>query len=188
MPPMGRLKKGAILATLVRSLRSVDSWCGETHIQKVVFFLQELTGVPLGFRFVLYHYGPFSFDLREDLIGLRAESFLGIEVYESYGPRYRLRARASLLRKGFPKTLERFNPEIDFVVAKLGGANAAKLERVATALYIRLNEPHIGSVKDRAHKLVQYKPHIQLEIAIRAVQECDSICNEWTQKATENRT
>ena len=35
---------------------------GKTQFQKLVYFLQE-TGIPLGFKYEIYHYGPYSFDL-----------------------------------------------------------------------------------------------------------------------------
>ena len=59
---MDRLRRAAILTQLVGNLRREGSWCGETHVQKATFFLQELMEVPLGFNFVLNKHGPFSFD------------------------------------------------------------------------------------------------------------------------------
>ena len=47
---MERLKKAAVVTTLVDQLRDEDSWCGETHVQKAVYFLQSLFDVPTGFR------------------------------------------------------------------------------------------------------------------------------------------
>jgi uncharacterized protein YwgA len=67
---MKEAQNRAILVTLIKSLRSKGSWCGETHIQKAAFFLQQLTGVPIDFDFILYKHGPFSFDLRECDAGL----------------------------------------------------------------------------------------------------------------------
>ena len=46
---MNRLQRAAILLTLLDALRQRGSWCGETHLQKSVYFLEEMCGVPLGF-------------------------------------------------------------------------------------------------------------------------------------------
>ena len=45
---MERLPRSAILLTLVEELHAHGSWCGETHVQKCVYFAQELFKVPLG--------------------------------------------------------------------------------------------------------------------------------------------
>ncbi len=62
---MNRLQRAAVLLTLLDALKQRGSWCGETHLQKSVYILQELFGVQLGFTFVLYRHGPYSFDLSQ---------------------------------------------------------------------------------------------------------------------------
>ena len=39
---MNRIQRAAILTGLVNALRERGSWCGETHIQKAVFFSKNL--------------------------------------------------------------------------------------------------------------------------------------------------
>ena len=107
---MDRVQQAAILTKLVASLRSQGSWYGETHIQKAVFFLQELTKVPFEFRFVLYEVGPVSFKLRDELAAMRTDYLLELEVFESYGPKYHPTRRAIRLQGKFPKTLAHFGP------------------------------------------------------------------------------
>ena len=70
---MERLQKAAILTELAARLRREGSWCGHTHMQKATYFLQDLLGVPTGYEFILYKHGPYSFDLSEELAGLRAD-------------------------------------------------------------------------------------------------------------------
>src|SRR6266850_259581 len=40
---------------------------GKTAMQKLIYLMQELHRVPVGYRFRLYTYGPYSSDLAEDL-------------------------------------------------------------------------------------------------------------------------
>lgn len=82
---MERLAREAVLLSLVEKLRQAGSWCGETHVQKATYFLQEVAGVPLGFPFILYKHGPFSFDLRDELTAMRADGFLTLEPRDPYG-------------------------------------------------------------------------------------------------------
>ena len=84
---MDRLKRAALITKLVDRLREENSWCGETHVQKAVYFLQTLFNAPTDFEFILYKHGPFSFDLRDELTSLRADEVLALEVQLPYGPR-----------------------------------------------------------------------------------------------------
>lgn len=55
---MNRTQRQAILLALIQRLREKGSWCGETHIQKSAYFLQELLGVPLDLNVIFYKHGP----------------------------------------------------------------------------------------------------------------------------------
>ena len=77
---MERIKNITILLQLIESLRKNGSWCGETHIQKAIYSLQQLKGVPLNFNFVLYKHGPFSFDLRDELTAMRADGLIAFKI------------------------------------------------------------------------------------------------------------
>ena len=59
---MDRVRNGVVITKLIETLRERGSWCGETHVQKAAFFLQELMEVPMRFNFILYKHGPFSFE------------------------------------------------------------------------------------------------------------------------------
>ena len=83
---MDQLQRASLIIDLIEKLTEKGSWCGETHIQKAVYFLQELTKVPMGFNFILYKHGPFSFDLRDELAAMRAYRLLEIELRPPYGP------------------------------------------------------------------------------------------------------
>ena len=48
---MKRLQRAAIVTELAEQLTAQGSWCGETHLQKATYFLQELLEVPTGFEF-----------------------------------------------------------------------------------------------------------------------------------------
>jgi hypothetical protein len=62
--------------------------------------------VPTGFKFTLYKYGPFSFDLRDKLTEMRSSGQLEMLVQPApYGPQLDTGPGADQLRKRFPKTL-----------------------------------------------------------------------------------
>ena len=107
----------------------IESWCGETHIQKATYSLQQLKGVPLNFHFVLYKHGPFSFDLRDELTAMRANGLIAFQIVnESYGPQIVVTKRGNEIQKLFAKTLEEYGKSIRFIGSKLGNKGVVELE------------------------------------------------------------
>ena len=174
---MKRLQRASILLTLNEELRKAGSWAGETHMQKATYFLQGLMDVRLEFEFILYKHGPFSFDLRDELTFMRAQGFLRLEPQYPYGPSLVGGEKSKLLKVVFEKTIEEQLPTIRFVAQKIGNKRVAELERTATALYIRLQEP---SDTDRVKRLIGLKPHIDLPEAQAAVSEVEQIVREYS--------
>ncbi|MEK6239252.1 MAG: hypothetical protein N2C14_31425 [Planctomycetales bacterium] len=172
---MKRLQRAVVITILVESLESHGSWCGGTHIQKAVYFLQELVGVPLGYEFTLYRYGPYSFDLNDELSAIRGDEFLEFFVRDpDYAPSYRTGKVSSQLKERFPKTIRRRKQHIDFVAEALGNRGIGGLERLATALFVTLEDPSLGD-EEAAAKLNKYKPHVDLASARAAVKEVKEI-------------
>ena len=172
---MKQAKRAALIAELVRQLREQGSWTGETHVQKTVFFLQELLEVPLDFRFSLYKYGPFSFDLRDQLTEMRSLGQLTLETQPApYGPKLNTDDGAEQLKTRFPKTIERYRPEISFVVENVGTRGVGSLERLATALLVTV-EGSDANTDERVAQLTAYKPHVSNAEAREAVEEVDAL-------------
>lgn len=172
---MKQKQKKAVILKLVESLQERGSWCGETHIQKATYCLQELTSIPLEFNFILYKHGPFSFDLRDELTAMRAYGFLDIRLNPyPYGPSLCITKLAKALIQDFPKTLNKFNKKIGFVAETLGEKGVAELERLATALYVTRK---VGSknIDERANTIHKLKPHVSIEDANAASRDMDMI-------------
>lgn len=167
---MSNLKQAAILAQLIEKLRSRGSWAGETHIQKACFFMQNLFDGENEFDFVLYHYGPFSFDLREKLENMLAEGFVELDRVLGYGPKFSVTERGKELMRKFPNALSNRINEIEQTANFVRDRNAGELERTSTALYLLMKNP--GASDDQlVRELVKVKPHVQPEAALEAVQE-----------------
>lgn len=174
---MTKLKRAAMVAELVDRLRKAGSWAGETHIQKACYLLQHLYGVPLEFSFVLYRHGPFSFDLRDELTAMRADRLLNLEPQPiPYGPKMATTACADQIRRRFYQTLGDYDRQLTRVASVLGSRGVAELERLATALYVRLEDR--PSPTPRAKRLVELKPHIGLDDAHTALEEIDRLSTE----------
>jgi hypothetical protein len=150
-----------------------DSWCGETHIQKAIFFLQDLLKVDAGFEFILYRHGPFSFELRDELSSMQADDLLELTVRrEGYGPRYVPTSFSNTYLERFPKTTARYMKQVTFVADELSDKGVAELERLATAFFIA-NREGVRQIGRRAQRLVDLKPHISLSEARAACEQID---------------
>lgn len=165
---MKRFKQDALLAETAFRLRERGSWCGETHMQKAAYFLQRLRNVPLGFTFVLYKHGPFSFDLRDELNAMVADGFLELRAHWPYGPSLLPTSGSEVLRRSFPKTLREYGRDIDFVSGEFGDRNVNELEKLATALYV-YSECAQDTPREQARVLHQLKPHIPVQDAYEAL-------------------
>jgi hypothetical protein len=173
-----RLQRASLLIELITEMRQRDSWCGETSIQKATYFLERLLNVPMGFEFVLYKYGPYSFGLSEELTALRADSILAFRMRDArYGPAYVSGEMASVVVGRFPNTRERYRRQIQFVASKLGGKRVPELERLATALYVRTEKGRKDSKAD-AKRIKALKPHISQADAEKALKEVAQILEE----------
>jgi uncharacterized protein YwgA len=171
---MKRLQQDSVIIELAERLREHGSWCGETHIQKATYFLKTLFDQDLDFEFLLYRHGPFSFELRDELLSMRADGLLRLEPANPYGPRLSTTDAAGELRATYPRTLGRRRQAIEFVANKLGPKDVNQLERVATALYVTIHEPD-ATVAMRAQEIRELKPHISEARAIAALEEVDAL-------------
>ncbi len=176
---MKKLQRAAVLISLVQEMKENGSWCGETSIQKATYFLQELAKVPFELEFILYKYGPYSFDLTDELTALRADSILSLHVPNpQYGPSFAPGELSELILSHFPKTVARFDKQVKFVASKLGNKGVAELERLATALFVQKKYEEITCQENRAAKLRELKPHVTAADAEKAVEEVESMIQE----------
>lgn len=141
-------------------MQEAGSWAAETHVQKCCYFLQKALGVQLEFDFILYKHGPFAFDLREELEQMVSDLALVYRSQDPYGPSLKPREVAEQLRAQFPRTIDRYAPQISLVAKRLAPHDVSWLERAATALYVLREEDQVVEPSARVHEL---KPHISLE-------------------------
>src|SRR5436309_166154 len=134
---MNRMQRAALLTELADKLHEQGSWCGETHMQKAMYLLQELLEVPTGFRFILYKHAPYSFDQSEELTALQVDGLMDLRPQPApYGPALVTTPRSVEFRKRYPVTLGKYAAQIAFVARVIGKRWVPELERLATALFV----------------------------------------------------
>jgi uncharacterized protein YwgA len=171
---MNRLQRDVVILALLKELKLRGCWCGETHLQKSVYFLQELLHVPLGFEFILYKHGPYSFDLSDEFTALRADLLVEVKLNPPYGPSLLPTSRSQALMQRFHRTFKSYEEPIRFVANWLADKNVADLEKLGTALYVTNSECGNG-VDSRAERIQELKPHVRLEEARNSLQTVDQM-------------
>jgi len=156
---MDKFKRSAIILSLIEKLEARESFCGETHIQKGVYFLQELVSVDSGFGFILYKHGPFSFDLSDELRAMRANKFLSLVPTPPYGACLMQEDMSNNLRNDYSEFLSGYDRQIEFVVEEIGNKGVVYLEKLSTALYVT-KERQDDNVESRGTYMHTLKPHI----------------------------
>ncbi len=179
MSKLNRQARNAIVLSLADELRAAGSWCGETHLQKSVYLLQELTRVPLEFEFILYKHGPFSFDLKDALTAMRADYQLRLHIHPvPYGPSLVTTETGQMIQKHFSSAVKAHQKEISFVAQQLGSKTVTELEQLGTAFYVN-REDNSRSQEQVARRVTELKPHISLDVAREAAVGIDRIIAEY---------
>ena len=128
----------AILAALARAAAShADKGClGRTALQKVVYFLQR-SGVPMRYRFDIYHHGAYCDRISRDVELLVADGVLkdvssNPEQYSNYRPA----EEADELLQSHAAALQTQQETIDKVIQTLLPLEPDHLELLATLDYL----------------------------------------------------
>src|ERR1019366_6020562 len=132
------------------------------------YFLQTIRGVPLGYEFSLYSYGPFDSDVLSDLQTAENMGILSAEVEHYSGVyKYDIRpaekaAKAKTLAKDF---LENNRDDIAWATKTFANRSAAELELLSTIVYLNAEEG-IANLQQLAERVKTVKPHFsELEIS-----------------------
>ncbi|MGE5365524.1 MAG: hypothetical protein ACM3SM_15435 [Bacteroidota bacterium] len=169
------ITRSYFLLELISKLHSHQSRCGETHIQKTVFFAHELLRIPVSFEFTLYKYGPYSFELSEELSVLRAYNYLKV-IPQQYGVSIIPTDNINPMRT-LANDANLYEPKLDFIAKRLGSKKVSELEKLSTVLYIK-KRLGISQEDAIANKLNELKPHIDIFAARMAVEEFSQLEQE----------
>jgi hypothetical protein len=161
-----------LLASVVQMLDEAGSWTGRMHIQKLLYFAQELLGLESDYEFVLYQRGPYSFDLDADIRSLRSIGAVDITPMPPYGPSYGATALGDVLGKASPVG-EQATAKLRALAGELGPKQARDLELLATTLYV-LRERR-RSDKAVVRRVVSLKPQFSEDDAQDAIRQVKQI-------------
>ena len=123
---------------VIRRVAKVARHPGKTTIQKIIYFLQNEKGLPLGYRFKMHYYGPYSEKLDGNLSLANAMGLVKI-VPDAGGYGYHVNLG--------PQEVENYESstewdDIDGAITTLGKLELWRLELMATAHFVKKIHPH----------------------------------------------
>jgi uncharacterized protein YwgA len=160
------------IVSLVQGVHKKTGQLGKIQLQKLVYFLQE-TGVPLNYKFEIYHYGPYSFELADDMSSLDSLGVLSVAADPGgYGFDIHVGAHGSKYRID-----KRYIPKIEDVISKFGADTPAKLEVKSTVHFVNrvLNKQMRPSEKTVVAKVKELKPRFTEKFISDCYQELKGI-------------
>ncbi len=111
---------------------------GKKAFQKLVYFLQH-RDVPLGFRYVLHFYGPYSFALADYTRRMEMDALINMTYKGDIVTISRGLSGSDLLETSRSTLDKKVRKKVSFVVENLGGQSPRALELLATTHFIALN-------------------------------------------------
>ena len=150
---------------------------GRTQLMKLIYFLETLKGVNLGYHFRLFNYGPFDSDVLSDLGNAIGENVVK-EVTKisarGYGYEITPAARAQQLAEELETNEPDLAAQIDDVVRKFGAFGAAEMELRSTIVFVdrefHETEPQANS-SSLTKRVRQIKPRFTEETILDRVNQ-----------------
>ena len=142
---------------LLDALKEKNNWGGMTHLQKGCYIAQKMLGVPLGYTFIQYTYGPYSFKLK-DVISMITKKFILRQSYpiDGYGTSFDLYEDIEKYVKENKDGYEH-KVKIDFIAGWFLDKPVGKLEKLAAAYMMNEQYPNT-ELEERIEKLREWKP------------------------------
>ncbi len=163
----------ALVYFIIHKLKSNDSWCSLLHVQKTYYMAQEMLGIDLGYEFVRYKYGPYCFELTDEIDEARANLLIfADETSPMYGLSYSLARDVIEDLKYKDNNGYEYKNKINFIAEWFGKKQGRELE-LLTSVYMIMK----GDLKRRAitktkiKELQEWKPHFNEEQIKAAFQE-----------------
>jgi len=169
--------KNTLILFLIKRFQDNESWCSETHMQKSIYFIQNFfSEFPLNFEFVLYKYGPFSFDLREKLFELFMKRYIHfIPKPYPYGPSIELTESGKIFIDSNENEINKYKQEINFISKEISKKVVSELEKLSIALYVKKAIGENSGISERVKKIVELKPHIKNTEAEESIYKLDEM-------------
>ena len=142
---------------------------GKTAFMKMAYLLQELYEVPLGYRFSLYTYGPYSPEVLADLEYANLRKQVEVEYLGDPQGGFRITPSEVVGVSNLQnESIAKYSRVLDELVEHFGSFNARELELRTTSIFLwkRIRPTKPEDVSTLIEAVRQLKPHFS-DMAIR---------------------
>ena len=166
---MNEVNKARLALLPVLAEHAPAGHIGRTALMKYMYFLQTVRGVPLGYNFSMYSYGPFDSDVLADLSSgevLNIVSVTPVEFAGGYGYRITPGPKADLAKRSASQFLIDHGKDLDWLLSVFGKLNSAELELTSTIVYVDREFAKMkqhASISDVATRVNEVKPRFTRE-------------------------
>ena len=143
---------------------------GKTGMMKILYLLQAIYKVPLGYDFQIYTYGPYCQTVMSDIEYAEFADYIKMRsvAYPNgmHGYLINISDNSDSILEYDTDILSQYKNELDQVIYFFGSKTAKELERYSTAVYVTLSfkNNHWGNSKDEICQSVkEIKPHFPME-------------------------
>ena len=151
---------------------------GKTAFMKMAYLLQELYEVPLGYRFSLYTYGPYSAEVLADLEYAKLRKRVEVEYLGDPQGGFTITPSEVAGESNWQnEPIADYSQQLNELVEHFGSFNARELELRTTSIFLwkRIRPRKPEDVKTLIETVRQLKPHFS-EMAIRSA--IDALIND----------
>lgn len=162
-----------LIAYLAKKLKDVSPQFGKTVLQKLVYIMQELYGLPIDYDYCLYNYGPYCKELDNDLSyialldGVNVDwNVIGYKISPSKKAEHYIEKAQDFLSKN--------NELIDLTIQNFGNMQAKDLELRSTIIFVYKQSSSSRENKNRQElikKVGEIKPHFSVQEIEKAYDE-----------------
>lgn len=177
-PSIGVRERLALIAELADRLDSVSPQFGKTVLVKLTYLLQEAYGIPLGYRYSFYTYGPYAPEVLSDLEQAKLAGAVKVDYVRDDPGGYVITKgdRFDHLKKEGEKFISAYEDKISGLVTEFGSFRARDLELRTTIVYLWKNVRTVqtGNRTELLSLMKQLKPHFpqeEVEQTVRDLQE-----------------
>ena len=164
-----------VLTDLVEQSRTK---LGRTALMKLAYFLQTIKGVPLGYNFRVYTYGPFDEDVLNDIgqaemMQAITSTMIPFNNASGYGYEFSSGPAANQVGTLVAERIKPYRNEIDWVIEKFGSRIASDLELLSTIVYAardRLDRTFPISFDELSKQVRDIKPRFSAEFVKESIQ------------------
>jgi hypothetical protein len=152
---------------------------GRTAIMKLAYLLQTEKGLPLGYDFRMYTYGPFDSDVLHDLglaesLGALKSEMVTFSSGQGYGYEFTPGVIGDFVRQKTKGILSNYESDIRWALEEFGSKSAAELELLTTIIYADREAAQRGeklAVRELAREVQEVKPQFLEQYIIEKIEE-----------------